>query len=120
MTSRKSRLDLHVEKTENLVNYLLRKKKESIQNSLVRPLYQEAVKSLFLVGVLLLDTLLPLEAYRRLVYPLNIIITLIILGFFLYLEIRLYNAVWGKKGCWSLEKYRKIQVTTAEEKKDIP
>ena len=53
MASRKSRLDLHVEKTENLIQYLLKKKKENIQNSLVRPLYQEALKSLFLVAVLL-------------------------------------------------------------------
>ena len=119
MTTRKSRLDLQVEKTENLVNYLLRKKKENIQNSLIRPLYQEAVKSLFLVGVLLLDTLLPLEAYRSLVSPLNIVVALIILCVLLYLEIRLYNAVWGKKGCWSLEKYRKTLATTTEEKKDV-
>lgn len=116
MEARKSRLDLHVEKTENLVNYLLRKKKENIQNSLVRPLYQEALKSLFLVGVLLLDTLLPLEAYRRLIFPANIIVSLILLGVFLYLEIRLYNAIWGKNGRWSLEKYRKTNATTTDEK----
>jgi len=89
MASRKNRLDLHVEKTENLVNYLLKKKKENIQNSLVRPLYQEALKSLFLVGVLLLDTLLPLEAYRSLLFPLNIVISIIILTDLVHLEIRL-------------------------------
>jgi len=118
MASRKSRLDLHVEKTENLVNYLLKKKKENIQNSLVRPLYQEALKSLFLVAVLLLDTLFPLEAYRSLVFPLNIAVSVIILGVLLYIEIRLYNALWGKKGRWSLEKYKKTIANTTKEKTD--
>jgi hypothetical protein len=118
MESRKSRLDLHVEKTENLMKYLLKKKKQNIQNSLVRPLYQEALKTLFLVGVLLLDTLLPLEAYRSLIFPLNIVVSLIILGVLLYLEIRLYNAIWGKKGCWSLEKYKKPIAPTPDEKTD--
>jgi len=113
---RKSRLDQHVEKTENLVNYLLRKKKENIQNSLVRPLYQEALKSLFLVAVLLVDTLFPLEAYRSFVFPVNILIAAVLLGVFLYLEIRLYNALWGKKGRWSIEKYKKIITTKSEEK----
>jgi len=119
MASRKSRLDLHVEKTENLVNYLLRKKKENIQNSLVRPLHQEALKSLFLVAVLLVDTLFPLETYRNLISPFNIIVSVIILGVLLYMEIRLYNALWGKNGRWSIEKYKKTIVNTTEEKKDL-
>jgi len=119
MASRKGRLDLHVEKTENLVNYLLKKKKENIQNSLVRPLYQEALKSLYFVVVLLADTLFPLEAYRSLVFPLNIVISVIILGVLLYLEIRLYNVVWGKKGRWSVEKYKKSIENSIEEKKDV-
>jgi hypothetical protein len=41
------------------------------------------------------------------------------LGVLLYLEIRLYNAFWGKKGRWSIEKYRKTIATTTEEKKDV-
>jgi predicted YcjX-like family ATPase len=119
MTSRKNRLDIQVEKTENLVNYLLRKKRENIQNSLVRPLYQEALKSLFLIIVLLIDTLIPLEIFRILFSPLNIVLSLIILGVFLYIEIRLYNSVWGKKGRWSIEKYKKPIGNAIKEKKDI-
>ncbi|MCX6661468.1 MAG: hypothetical protein NTY91_02845 [Euryarchaeota archaeon] len=119
MTSRKSRLDLHVEKTENLAKYLLKKKKENIQNSLVRPLYQEALRSLFLVIVLLIDTLFPLDAYRSVVVPFNIVVALIILVVLLYIEIRLYNAFWGKKGRWSIEKYKKTIATTTEEKTEI-
>jgi hypothetical protein len=119
MASRKSRLDLHVEKTENLVHYLLKKKKENIQNSLVRPLHQEALQSLFLALVLLLDTLFPLEAYQSLVFPFNIIISVIVLGVLLYIEIRVYNALWGKKGRWSIEKYKKSAGNSIEEKKDV-
>ena len=117
MTLRKSRLDVQVEKTENLVNYLLRKKRENIQNSLVRPLYQEALKSLFLVVILLIDTLIPLEVLRMFSSPLNIVLSLIVLGIFLYIEIRLYNSLWGKNGRWSIEKYKKQIGNLIEEKK---
>jgi hypothetical protein len=117
MVSRKSRLDIHVEKTENLVNYLLKKKRENIQNSLVRPLYQEALKSLFLVIVLLIDTFIPLEVFRLLFHPLNIVISLVILGIFFYIEFRLYNSLWGKNGRWSVEKYKKSVENTMDEKK---
>lgn len=108
MVERKNRLDMQVEKTENLVNYLLKKKRQNIQNSLVRPLYQEALRSLFFVCILLLDTLVPLELYRSLPNPFNIAVSLTILGVFLYTEVTTYNMLWGKKGRWSLEKYKKL------------
>ncbi len=116
MPARKSRLDTQVEKTENLVKYLLRKRKESIQKSLVRPLYQEALKSLFLVIVLLVDTFVPLEGYRNLLFPFNIITAIILLGILLYIEIRVYNSLWGKKGRWSIEKYKQTFGKATEEK----
>jgi len=119
MTSRKNRLDVHVEKTEKLVNYLLRKKRENIQNSLVRPLYQEALKSFFLVVVLLIDTFIPLEVFRNLSSPFNIALCLVVLGVFLYVEIRIYNSLWGKKGRWPLDKYKKSSGKAVEEKKDV-
>lgn len=119
MTSRKNRLDLHVEKTEKLVHYLLRKKRENIQNSLVRPLYQEALKSLFLVVVLFIDAFIPLEVWRNLMSPFNIALCLVVLGVFLYVEIRIYNSLWGKKGRWSLDKYKKSSGKAVEEKKDV-
>jgi hypothetical protein len=117
MVKRKSRMDIHVEKTENLVRYLLRKKSDSIQNSMVRPLYQEALKSLFLVCVLLVDTLIPLEVFRILPAPFNSILSLVILGIFLYIEIVMYNSLWGKKGRWSIDKYKKSIEKSLEEKK---
>lgn len=116
MAERKSRLDIQVEKTEKLMQYLLKKKKQNIQNSMVRPLYQEALKSLFFVIVLLLDTLIPLEAYRVLANPFHIIVPLIILGFFLYIELRIYNSLWGKHGKWSLEKYKNLSNQVIEQK----
>jgi hypothetical protein len=117
MTQRKNRLDLHVEKTENLVHYLLRKRRENIQNSLIRPLYQEALKSLFLVAVLLIDTLVPLELFVMLGFPFNIVISLTVTLFFLYIEIRVYNTIWGKQGRWSLNNYKKKRDSGTEEKK---
>jgi hypothetical protein len=116
MQIRKNRLTSYVEKTENLARYLSRKKKENIQNSMVRPLYQEALKSLFLVAVLLLDTLLPLEFYRSLPSPFHIISSLFFLGAFLYIEIVIYNLLWGKSGRWSLEKSKTL-VKQEENKK---
>jgi len=108
---------MHVEKTENLVKYLLRKKRENIQNSLVRPLYQEALKSLFFVCVLLIDTLIPLELFRSLPAPFNIVVSLVILGVFVYIETVFYNMIWGKKGRWPLEKYKNLS-NQGNEKQD--
>ena len=108
MKSKIDRLSSQVERTESFVNYLLKRKREGIQKSLIRPLYQEALKSLFLVVVLLVDTLIPLEIFRILPAIINIIFALIALFIFLYFEIYIYNRLWGKNGRWSLEKYKKI------------
>jgi hypothetical protein len=34
-------------------------------------------------------------------------------------EIRIYNSLWGKKGRWSLDKYKKSSEKIVEEKKDM-
>ena len=115
MKKRINRLTSYAEKTESLMNNLLKRKRESIQKSLIRPLYQEALKSLFLVIVLFVDTLIPLEIFRDLPTTINIIFALVVLGIFLYVEIRIYNLQWGIKGSWSLEKYKK---TSEKNKKD--
>jgi hypothetical protein len=104
-----NRLTSHVERTESFINYLSRRKRENIQKSLIRPLYQEALKSLFLVAVLLVDTLIPLEIFQGLPSTINIIFALLILALFLYVEICIYNQLWGKKGRWSLEKNKTPQ-----------
>lgn len=107
MKQRINRLTSHVEKTETFTKYLLRKKIESIQKSLIRPLYQEVLKSLFLVIILLVDSLIPLEIYLDLPNIINVVSALTSLGIFLYVEMRIYNLLWGKNGRWSLEKYKK-------------
>ena len=103
-----NRLTSFVERTEGVINHLLRRKRESIQKSLIRPLYQEALKSLVLVFVLLVNTLIPLEIFKDHPATINIIFALVILTLFLYVEMRIYNQLWGKKGRWSLEKYKEI------------
>jgi hypothetical protein len=72
---------------------------------MIRPLYQEVLKMLFIVAVLLVDSLIPLQFFVSLVSPYNIVVTLVTFGVFLYVEVRIYNAVWGKNGRWALSKY---------------
>lgn len=91
---------------DSVITRLLKRRRESIQKSLIRPLYQEALKSMFFVLVLLLDSLIPLQLYFLFVYPYDIIVSLIVLVFFLYIETRVYNSLWGKKGRWSLDNYQ--------------
>lgn len=117
MTSKKSRLDDHVEKTEKIFNYMIKKKTQSIQNSLVRPLYQEVLKSLFLIVILLIDTLIPLEILRLFINPFHIIFSFVFIIIILYIEIVVYNLFWGKKGRWSIENYKNISKQNNEEKK---
>ncbi len=116
MKPRKNRLRSHVERTENFINYLLRRKREGIQKSLIRPLYQEALKSLFLVVVLLVDTLIPLEIFWDFPATINIVFALIALVIFLYVEMCIYNLLWGKKGHWSIEKYKKVPGKSKEDR----
>jgi hypothetical protein len=115
MANRKSRLDLHVEKTEGFVNYLLKRRHDSIQKSMLRPLYQEALKCLFLVVVLLIDTLIPMQILLDLPDIINIVTALVVLIIFLYIQKRIYDMLWGKNGRWSLEKYKKTSENIKKE-----
>lgn len=107
MKKRKSRIDLQIEKTEGFVNYLINRRRKSIQKSLIRPLYQEVLKCLFLVVILIVDTLIPIQIYLDFPDIINIIFALVALFIFLYFEILIYNLLWGNKGHWSIEKYNK-------------
>jgi hypothetical protein len=108
MKQRINRLTSNVERVEKLINNLLIRKRESIQKSMIRPLYQELLKSLFLITVILIDTLIPLEIFQVFPSILNIILALITLSIFLFVEIYIYNLLWGRNGRWSLDKYKKI------------
>lgn len=105
----------HTATLDKTIQYLLKRRRESIVKSMIRPLYQEALKSLFLVVVLLVDTLILLEIFLDLFVPLNIILAIVFLIIFLYIEIRVYNAFWGKKGRWPLEKYKKTSEKSKED-----
>ena len=107
MKYKKNRLTSNVERFEEMINNISIRKRESIQKSMIRPLYQEVLKSLFFVILLLVDSLIPLEILRYLPGIINIILALIILSVFLFVEIRIYNLLWGKNGRWSIEKYKK-------------
>ena len=95
------------ERTERLYTSIVRWRQESVRKSMLRPFYQEALKTMFLVAVLLLDSLIPLQFYVSLVSPYNIIVTLVVFIIFLYVETRIYNKIWGKQGRWALSKYEK-------------
>lgn len=104
-TNKINKDESRLERTERLWTSIARWRQESIRKSLLRPLYQEALKTFFIIAVLLVDSLIPLQIFVSLVSPYNIIVTLVILGVFLYVEVRIYNALWGKNGRWALSKY---------------
>lgn len=108
MKQKINRLSSNVERFEKLINDFSIRKKESIQKSMIRPLYQEVLKSLFLVIIIIVDTLIPLEIFRILPNLINIIVTLIVLSIFLFVELYIYYLLWGKNGRWSLEKYEEV------------
>lgn len=103
--TKKTKDESRLERTERLWTSIARWRQESIRKSMIRPLYQEALKTFFVVAVLLVDSLIPLQFYVSLASPYNIVVTLVILGVFPYVEIRIYNATWGKNGRWALAKY---------------
>ena len=98
---RKSRVDRYYE----FWSRLSERRQKTIRKSLVRPLYQEVLKTLFYIAVLLVDSLIPLQFLVSFSSPINIIGTLLSLGIFLYIEVRIYNDLWGKNGRWALQKY---------------
>jgi hypothetical protein len=104
-TKKSTEQESRLERTERLYTSVVRWRQESVRKSMIRPFYQEALKTLFLVAVLLVDSLIPLQFYVSLGSPFNIILTLVVFIIFLYVEVRIYNALWGKNGRWALSKY---------------
>jgi hypothetical protein len=94
-------------------------RQERIRRSLIRPLYQEALRSLFFVVILFVDSLFPLQLFVSIESPYNYIASLIVLVILLYIEMRCYNLLWGKKGRWSLEKYTTVPEKDHEEKNNL-
>lgn len=111
MKQRINRLTSYVENTENLFTRLIKRRRDSIRRSLIRPLYQEALKSFFIVIVIFIDSLMPLEIFLDLPFIVNIVLALVVLCILFFVEMRIYNSLWGKNGRWSLDKYKKISET---------
>jgi hypothetical protein len=101
-----------LERQETLWASLGRRRRQRIRRTSLRPLYQEILKSLFLTGAIIVDALLPLQVFVSFTFPVDVIASVIPLCILLYIEIRIWNAVWGKGGRWGIEKYTKGEVKT--------
>ena len=101
-----SRLDKRLEIIENTFKKYSDRRRKNIQKSLIRPLYQEFLKSLFIITIMLFDIFLSLEIILSLNLPINMIVFIISIFFILYIEIKIYNAYWGLSGKWSINKYK--------------
>ncbi len=97
-------LKSRLENTERALAYLSKRRQENIKKSLIRPLYQEILKCIFIVFVMLIDVFIPLQILIEMPTPVNSIGSIIALIIFLCIEIKIYQMIWGKNGCWSIEK----------------
>lgn len=102
-----SRIDNRLNIVENTFKKYSDRRKKNIQNSLLRPLYQEFLKTLFIIIIMIFDIFLSLEIILSLNFPINLIILTISIFFILYAEIKIYSAYWGIHGKWSINKYKK-------------
>ena len=102
-----SRIDNRLNIVENTFKKYSERRKKNIQNSLIRPLYQEFLKSIFIMIIMIFYIFLSLEIVLSLNFPINLIILTISIIFILYVEIKIYNAYWGISGKWSINKYKK-------------
>lgn len=91
---------------DNMLSRVSKRRRESIEKSMLRPLHQEVLKCIFIIFIMLLDTFVLLQLLVDVVSPFNYIAFFIVLAVMLYVEIRIYGSIWGKNGCWSLDQYR--------------
>ena len=107
MVEKKDDPESRVERMDSFWASRADRRRERIRKSLLRPLYQEVLKNLFLALVLIVDVLLPLQVFMSLGFPVNVLAALVAVCVLLYIEMRVWNAVWGHSGRWSLGKYDK-------------
>jgi len=108
----KSIWELRVEAFDSILLRASKRKKKSIEKSMLRPLSQEVLRCVFIIIVMLLDTFVLLQILLDIPKPFGFILFAIILIVFIYVEIKIYGSIWGKNGCWSLDKYRKTKKDT--------
>ena len=83
------------------------RRKKNIYESLLRPLYQEILKCIFITIIIIIDTFILLEIITILNPPINIVFFLFSALIIFFIEIKIYNSIWGKNGKWSIDKYKK-------------
>ena len=102
------------------ISYLSKKRRENIEKTRLRPVIQEIILCLFFVLILFIDVFIPLEIYRFSPTPLTVVLSIFVLFLFFYVEIRVYIALWGKKGHWAVEKYtQKTRSKTLSNEKKV-
>lgn len=104
-----SRWDKRLDIVENSFKRYSDRRKKNIQNSLIRPLYQEILKSIFFILILVFNSFILLEILIFFNFPINIIIILIIAFILIFFEINIFNAYWGVNGKWSLDNYKNTE-----------
>ena len=96
-----------LEYLENSFKRYSQRRKKSIYNSLIRPLYQEILQSLYLIFIMILDAFILIEIIINFNIPINLLLFLIISFVIIYFEYKLYKKIWGLNGIWSINKYIK-------------
>ena len=96
-----------LEYLENSFQRYSQRRKKSIYNSLIRPLYQEILQSLYLIFIMILDAFILIEIIIYFNIPINLLLFLIISFIIIYFEYKLYKKIWGLNGIWSINKYIK-------------
>ena len=102
-----SRWEKRLEIIENSLKRYSDRRKKNIYHSLIRPLYQEILKSIFIIIIMIVDTFILMEIILILNFPINIIIFFTLGSIIFYIQFKIYNSLWGKKGKWAIEKYEK-------------
>jgi hypothetical protein len=55
-----------------------------------------------------IDVFIPLQILIEMPTPINSIVSIISIITFFCIEIILYQVIWGKNGCWSIEKCNSV------------
>ena len=101
-----SKWDKKIEIVENTFKKYSKRRIKNIYDSLYRPLYQEILKCLYITAMLIIDSFLLLEIIIIFEIPFNIIIFLVFFFIIIYIELRIYDKIWGINGKWSIDKYK--------------
>ena len=104
-TNKKKRSESIWESRHEAFNSMLlrvsKRRQESIEKSLLRPLSQEILRCFFIIIIMFLDTFVLLQILLDMPKPFGFILFSIILTLALYFEIRIYGIIWGKYGYYS-------------------